>query len=578
MRSSNQNRQVAAAARHAVAELEQLESRKLQAANHEVGINVNDNSDGSTERALPALKALGVTSVRLWYSVRDWQSEKISGGLLRAIEYHDAGYDVTLTIAIGDKQVPSTGDVHDWFSWAANDKALKKAVDRWEIGNEVDSPNYFKGSLKQYVSNFLKPASDELHDAGEKVISAGFSWNPQDVKEIIGYGALDMVDYVGFHPYGKGVRLQKQRIEELQDIVGDRKPLVATEWNVRGYENDKPAWAASIDDSYRQVHAGFDLDYYYCLFTADTMAGPAGLIKKTGQVNAQFYNAFLKASQGLATNPTLPGTTPPNDGNTPSSSGDIKIALYNAKTDRVISGYENLKADQVIDLASLPTRDVAIVIVPKKAESVKMTLNGKTKIDSSGPYAYFGETGGNFKGTNLSVGGYALKVTPYKKDNAKGTAYASRTLNFTVKDSAKTPTDPTTPTTPTTPNQPTDGPDPDKNAEVTSYTLVDSKTGKAIKGYEHITKSQTISLASLSTRSLALLANVDEDAQSLKLSVNGKNHVENNVPYSFFYDNHGKLGTWTAKRGMYDFSAVAYAGKNAKSGQGSTMALSIKFV
>ena len=94
---------------------------------------------------------------------------------------------------------------------------MRKAVDRWEIGNEVDSANYFKGTLKQYVSNFLKPASDELHVAGEKVVSAGVSWNPEDVKEMIGYGMLDMVDYVGFHPYARGVKLRGYLVWSFMD-------------------------------------------------------------------------------------------------------------------------------------------------------------------------------------------------------------------------------------------------------------------------------------------------------------------------------------------------------------------------
>jgi hypothetical protein len=596
MRSDNKNLKIqATAARNNAACLEQLENRRYQSGNHEIGINVNDNSDGSVERALPALKALGITSVRLWYSVYDWDSTKISSGLARAIDYHNAGYDVTLTIANGDKAVPNTADVHKWFGWAANNPALKKAVDRWEIGNEVDSPYYFKGTLKQYVSNFLKPASDELHDAGEKVVSAGPAWNPDDVKEMINYGMLDMVDYVGFHPYANGVKLQKQRIQEVTDIVDGRKPMIATEWNVRGYEKDKATWASVIDDGYRQVHAGFALDYYFALFVVDTMAGPAGLMTKSGSHNTAFYNAFLEASHGVGSTPTTPTTPKPPvvDAPTPPVTNvpaavETQIALYDTKTDRVISGYSNLKANQVIDLADLPTRNLAIVVIPsKKASSVKMTLNGKTEIQNTSPYAYFGENeSGDLKAGDLGVGNYTMAVTPYTDDNASGTAFVGRSLSFRIKDTYVKPTIPTTPKpvptsmsmfTPMPTPKPTDD-DADKIAEVESFTLVDAKTGKAIKGYEHITKNMTISLASLSTRSLALLANLDEDAKSVKVSTRGVSKIENVSPYAFF-SNNGKLTATTPTKGnTYHLSATAYDKLNGKGVKGSGLSVTLKFV
>lgn len=549
----------AAAATRTVATLEQLEDRKYQAADQAIGMNVNAQTAAEYAKSIPLLKQLGVTNVRLWYSITDWNKHKVDGVLARAIDYKNAGFDVMMTVHIEDKKVPNPADVKSWYAWAAGNDALAQAIDRWEIGNEVDSSHYWNGTLKQYVSNVLKPASDALHAAGEKVVSAGVSWNPEDVREMIGYGMLNMVDYVGFHPYAKGVSSMKSNIAKLQDIVGDRKPLLASEWNVRGFENDKSNWAEAVKDAYPIVHSGFDLDYYYCLFTANTMAGPGGLINRsTGAANASFYNAFLQASRGFVGGV---GSTPPstggNTGNTPSAAV-TKIALYDATTDRVISGYSDLKAGQVINLADLPTRNLAIVVIPdKKAESVKMTFNGETQLQNSLPYAVFGDSGSDVFGRQLSAGNYSLSVTPYLKDNAQGTAFATRTLNFSFINKPAVPV---------------------KQLGVTDYSLINAKTGAVIKGYEHLTGTETIKLSGLTGISLALRANTEGDVDSVKLTANGKSHIENVEPYAVFGDYFGKFVTWKPTKGTYNISGIGYDLDNAKGQQGATSKLVIKFV
>ena len=569
MRSTNlKTKPIAATASRTEAKLEQLEDRKYQSSNHEIGINVNAQSSADYAKSLPILKQLGVTTVRLWYGVNDWDNKTVNGALSRAIEYHNAGYDVMMTVSISDRSVPNPADVKSWFGWAANNDALANAVDRWEIGNEVDSSNYFKGTLKQYVSNFLKPASQALHAAGEKVVSAGMSWNPQDVQEIINDGALDMVDYIGFHPYAKGVGQMKNNIATLQQIVAGRKPLLSSEWNVRGFEGDKTAWATAVKDAYSVVHSGFDLDYYYCLFTANTMAGPAGLVDRNGTPNASFYNSFLQASRGgVGTTPTGgTGSTGGGTGNTPAGAG-TQIALYNATTDRVISGYTNLKAGQVIDLAALPTRNLAIVVVPNRtAGSVKLNLNGQINVENTAPYSVFGDNGTDLNGRTLATGAYTLKATPYQKINSGGNAYATSTLNFKIVDSKQT--------TPTPPPVTPAGPD----VDVTSYSLIDAKTGKVITGYSNITGNQTISLASLPSRSLALRANVEGDATSVKVTANGKTHIENTAPYAVFYDNFGKYYAWTPGKSTWHISGVAYDQDNAKGTHGNNLSVTLKFV
>ena len=155
--------------------------------------------------------------MRLWAGVSDVNQHTMLDAMQRAIDYHNAGFDVTLTVNLDDKSVPNAAAVKSWFQWAASNKALDAAVSRWEIGNEVDSKTYFDGTLQQYVTNYLAPAYQALHAAGEQVVSAGVSWNPQDIQTLINDGVLNYCDDIGFHPYANGVASQKANIAELED-------------------------------------------------------------------------------------------------------------------------------------------------------------------------------------------------------------------------------------------------------------------------------------------------------------------------------------------------------------------------
>ena len=329
---------------------------------------------------------------------------------------------------------------------------------------------------------------------------------------------------------------------------------------MRGNEHDKTAWAATVKDAYANVHAGFNLDYYFCLFVNDSMAGPGGLMNKDGSLNTPFYKAFLSASQGVASAPpVLGGAT----GNSPSQT-EAQIALYDADTDRVISGYSNLKNGQVIDLTKLPDHKLAIVVIPSKgASSVKMTFDGTTNVQNDAPYALFGDNDGDLNGRDLKAGNYALKVTPYTKNNAEGSALATRSIDFTLTDSGST--------------TPTNGGD-DTKAGIDSFSLVNAKTGQILSGYADITADTVIQLSSLATRNIAVVVNADEDTKSVKLTSPKDTHVENTAPLAFFHDAHGKLMSWTAKAGSYSFAATAYSAKNATGAKGDTLGLTIKFV
>ena len=570
-RNQNQSTFIAPRKTTDTSNVERLEDRRLMAVNYDIGINVNSASNAAFEKSIPIMKKLGVSTVRLWHGVDAWDHKEITTPLKRAVRLSNEGFDVLMVIANDDRKVPNAADVKSWFNWAMDQDELRKAVDRWEVGNEPDLPQYWNGSLKQYVQNFLKPASEALRAHGETVVSAGVSWNPKDIEEMIGYGMLNYTDYIGFHPYANGVSLQNKRIQELKDIVRGRKPLAATEWNVRGYEKgSKTDWAKAVEHAYTNIKDNFELNYYFVLFANNSMAGPGGILKSDGSINKPFYDAFATFIKQAGGTPVVDGTppvvdeTPPVDnGNTPSGT-TAQLSLYNADTDRVISGISDIKTGDVINLADLPSRKLALLVKPSaNAQSVKMTLNGQTQVQSHLPYAFFGDAqnGQDLLAGDLKPGAYTMTITPYSRDHAAGAAFATRTIRFTIIDSA------------TPGNSDNDG-----RANIRSYSLINAVTNQVIKGYESIIDDVTIKLSSLGTRNVALRVNADEDTQSIRVSALGRTRVENAVPYAFFGDNRGNYAGFTPHTGKYNFTATAFTQNNGQGSRGDTASIDIRFI
>ncbi|MBC7783735.1 MAG: hypothetical protein H7144_07835 [Burkholderiales bacterium] len=314
--------------------LEQMEPRQLMASSTlSMGININDASTRMTKLAIPQLKALGVKSVRVWINPGSFNKRINNPVMLRAAAYKKAGFDVMAEVAAPNGSVTNPAAVKAWFKWAVSKPAWKNAIDRWQIGNEPDHKADWRGSMSQYVNLFLKPAAEALHAAGEKVVSAGPSWNPQDVSSMIKAGMLNHVDYVGYHPYSNSVKLATQRIAELKAVVGGRKPLVASEWNIRGLEGNKSAWANAVKAIFPTIRGNFAFNYYFGLIQKkSTKAGPGGVLTSGGG-KTQFYQALAGARSTAANVISVSAA-----GVVTSSNGGFKaMTLSSAFSNRVIS-------------------------------------------------------------------------------------------------------------------------------------------------------------------------------------------------------------------------------------------------
>jgi hypothetical protein len=310
-----------------------------------IAISFNDEAlfDANFSTAVAQAKALGVKSVRLWMPLNSyadrpkawdnvtmtdvvnvWKGTSfplIAGMTMRrAFDLKAAGFSVLVTVSMKGGNPPTTTDqVKQLFTYlmnapkaAGSTTLLKSAIDYWEIGNEVDLAKYWNPSgtnkatgLASYVDKFLIPAAEVLHSGAstswENVISGSVSYSANDLYTILNTlksrGKLGAIDGAGFHPYGRYDPTDASIPNEIAQRTAQAvtyskqfaKPLVATEWNVRGYPTNgsrNATWAQAIDKIYRNtILPNYAIGYYFALvnnFAArggTVTARPAGLLK-----------------------------------------------------------------------------------------------------------------------------------------------------------------------------------------------------------------------------------------------------------------------------------------------------------
>ncbi|MDB5326157.1 MAG: hypothetical protein JWM57_1726 [Phycisphaerales bacterium] len=423
-----------AAVEVSAASIENLEERRLCSGAYAYGINANSSSSTQFDQVVSMLRSTGTKSVRLWLGINSWSHSET--GMFKYIRrYKAAGFDVTLSAVPSMKGSAST--IESYFDWAAG--ALGGSVDRWAVGNEPDRTQW-SGNLDGYVNDLLKPASEGLHSHGEKVVSAGVSWNPDDEATMVRAGMLNYVDFVGYHPYAKTISQLATNVAEVKALAGG-KPLVATEWNARGHEGNASDWNDAIKASWPTIRDNFYAAYYYAAVKSNTMAGAAGVLTSGGGQNGEFYSTYRSlggnfSGSGTVTPPvvTPPVVTPPvttPTGNVPSSTGKPSVGGF--KIVDAITGatlYSNVTSATTIKLSSLAHRQIQILAsTSSNAQSVKFTFTGRaTRTENSAPYTVFGNSQNVETPWYTTAGSYTLSATAYTADNALGTASTTLTL------------------------------------------------------------------------------------------------------------------------------------------------------
>ena len=113
------------------------------------------------------------------------------------------------------------------------------------------------------------------------------------------------------------------------------------------------------------------------------------------------------------------------------------LALINADSDLPIPGFTALTPGTVLNLATLPTRNLNIrADVSGSAGSVQFGLNGNAnfRIETFPPYALFGDSNGDDNAGTFAVGSYALTATPFSGGGASGQAGQPLAISFSVID------------------------------------------------------------------------------------------------------------------------------------------------
>jgi hypothetical protein len=238
--------------------------------------------------AVPAMRDLGIKSVRLWYSINSWNDQPNIGDLQRAKSYKDAGF--TVTLAIVADQATSASNAKAYFQRLANNSIARSSIDFWEIGNEMNIGAYWNSSLQSYVNNYLKPAWEVLHPLGEKVVGGALSWDVNAARQLQSYGYSNYCDYVGFHPYGESGDIVIQRARDARIAFGN-KPMIISEWNVQGI-TDKNRMAQEVKKAGIGLSQIAYLNYYFALRVSNTHVGQGGAINMDGSKNTLFYNVI----------------------------------------------------------------------------------------------------------------------------------------------------------------------------------------------------------------------------------------------------------------------------------------------
>jgi hypothetical protein len=213
------------------------------------------------DRAIPKLDALGVNTVRLRMSVKDWGdpaantgSDAYDGALRQAPKLEDKGYRVVLQVDSEGGMMPSYARSKAFFTWLL-DRPGAKSVDVVEVLGPVtereSNADAFSTTLtraqqaRRYVDGPLRAAWEVVHgDAKKKVLGGAFTpWQQAAdgrptgaptlavTKAYVDAGYLDRVDYAGFHPNQASVNRQQAWVQRAVDMLG-RKPVWVSEWQL----------------------------------------------------------------------------------------------------------------------------------------------------------------------------------------------------------------------------------------------------------------------------------------------------------------------------------------------------------
>ncbi|HEX8913089.1 MAG TPA: Calx-beta domain-containing protein, partial [Humisphaera sp.] len=229
------------------------------------------------------------------------------------------------------------------------------------------------------------------------------------------------------------------------------------------------------------------------------------------------------------------------------------FSLIDADRDVPVAGYESIRGDVRVSLASLPTRNITFRanLQAGTVGSVAFAWGGSALTDNSAPFAAFGGTGRNYSGQTPAAGTYHLSATPYTKKDGGGKAGKRFGINVTIIDGTPPPL-----------------------PAVQALSLIDARTGTPVPGYEALTDLTTINLATLPTRKVNIRAVADpaSPTNSVWFGIDGRanRRLDGVEPFSVGGDLGGAYLTYAPKVGFHSVTATPYDRLDGKGTAGPT--------
>lgn len=311
-----------------------------------------------------------------------------------------------------------------------------------------------------------------------------------------------------------------------------------------GDANDKIYGGSGADKIY-----GFDgHDTIYGNAGNDTIFGDAGNDYVDGGSGTDLLSGgsgtnTLKYGEGLAVASTTTSTS------VSVAALDIWDTVNNKKVGSVTSG-------GTIDLAKLPAK--ITLVAQGNAASVKFgyDANGSYRIENQKPWSISGDVDGKPVAWNLSTGSHTVKVTPYTKSGASGTAGATKTYSFNVIRSSTTSTPTTT------------------AASISALELWDAGANKKL---QTLTSGATIDLAKLPSQ-ITLVAQGTGGSVRFGVDGNSSYATENVKPWAIRGDDNGDLNAWSVATGTRTVKVTPYTKSNAGGTAGATKTYTLNVI
>ncbi|MCB0324428.1 MAG: hypothetical protein KDD69_12685, partial [Bdellovibrionales bacterium] len=193
---------------------------------------------------------------------------------------------------------------------------------------------------------------------------------------------------------------------------------------------------------------------------------------------------------------------------------------------------------------------------PPTIGSVRFLLDGQTVMtENVAPYAFAGDTNGNYRDFVFPLGNHSLRAVPYPAPNAGGAAGISEEVAVTV----------------------TAGPPPTGNS-ITRFVLVDADSDVDIRV---LVDGDVIDISDLPSANFTIRADTNPTTVgSVRFKVNTTSNfmTESVAPYALRGDSNGDYAPWDPAPGAYTVTATPYTLAKAKGQAGTALSVSLSVV